>query len=94
MTNRLHGAIAASVTPLTTGGRGVDTSVIGPLVGFLAEGGVDGLLACGTTGEGVLLTVAERRAVVTEVTGSAYRTGESTFTLDPDDPLREGFLLR
>ena len=38
--------------------------------------------------------VAGRRAVVTEVTGSAYRTGESTFTLDPDDPLREGFLLR
>ena len=24
----------------------------------------------------------------------AYRTGESTFTLDPDDPLGEGFLLR
>ena len=38
--------------------------------------------------------VAGRRAVVTEVTGSAYRTGESTFTLDPDDPLGEGFLLR
>ena len=40
------------------------------------------------------VSVAGRRAVVTEVTGSAYRTGESTFTLDPDDPLREGFLLR
>ena len=38
--------------------------------------------------------VAGRPAVVTEVTGSAYRTGESTFTLDPDDPLGEGFLLR
>lgn len=63
MTDRLHGAIAASVTPLTVGGRGVDTSAIGTLVAFLAEGGVDGLLACGTTGEGVLLTVAERRAV-------------------------------
>ena len=40
------------------------------------------------------MSVAGRPAVVTEVTGSAYRTGESTFTLDPDDPLREGFLLR
>ena len=40
------------------------------------------------------LTVAGHEAVVTEVTGSAYRTGESTFTLDPDDPLGEGFLLR
>ena len=38
--------------------------------------------------------VAGRRALVTEVTGSAYRTGESSFTLDPDDPLGEGFLLR
>jgi proline racemase len=33
-------------------------------------------------------------AVVTEVEGSAYRTGEHTFTLDDDDPLGEGFLLR
>ena len=40
------------------------------------------------------VSVAGRQAVVTEVTGSAYRTGESTFTLDPDDPLGEGFLLR
>ncbi len=35
-----------------------------------------------------------RPAVVTEVAGTAYRTGESTFHLDPDDPLGEGFLLR
>jgi len=33
-------------------------------------------------------------AVVTEVEGSAYRTGEHVFALDPDDPLGEGFLLR
>jgi proline racemase len=33
-------------------------------------------------------------AVVTEVEGSAYRTGEHVFTLDPEDPLGEGFLLR
>ncbi|HVD69459.1 MAG TPA: dihydrodipicolinate synthase family protein [Actinomycetota bacterium] len=70
MTNRLHGAIAASVTPLTAGGREVDTSAIGPLVEFLAEGDVDGLLACGTTGEGVLLSVAERRAVTEAFVGS------------------------
>ncbi len=38
--------------------------------------------------------IAGRPAVVTEVTGSAYRTGESSFVLDPDDPLGEGFLLR
>jgi proline racemase len=29
-----------------------------------------------------------------EVAGSAYRTGEHVFTMDPDDPLGAGFLLR
>ena len=38
--------------------------------------------------------VAGIPAVVTEVEGSAHRTGEHVFTLDPDDPLGEGFLLR
>ena len=38
--------------------------------------------------------VAGRAAVVTEVEGSAYRTGRAEFGLDPDDPLGEGFLLR
>ena len=38
--------------------------------------------------------VAGTPAVVTEVEGSAYRTGEHVFTLDEDDPLGEGFLLR
>jgi proline racemase len=38
--------------------------------------------------------VAGTPAVVTEVEGSAYRTGEHVFALAPDDPLGEGFLLR
>ena len=38
--------------------------------------------------------VAGLPAVVTEVEGSAYRTGEHVFTLDPSDPLEDGFLLR
>jgi len=38
--------------------------------------------------------VAGIPAVITEVEGSAYRTGEHVFTLDPDDPLADGFLLR
>ncbi len=38
--------------------------------------------------------VAGIPAVVTEVEGSAYRTGSAEFTLDPDDPLGDGFLLR
>lgn len=38
--------------------------------------------------------VAGRPAVITEVEGSAFRTGEHTFTLDPRDPISTGFLLR
>jgi proline racemase len=38
--------------------------------------------------------VAGRPAVVTEVEGSAHRTGRHVFELDPDDPLGTGFLLR
>ena len=63
MTVKLHGAIAASVTPMKEGGRAIDADAIGAVAGFLAAGGVDGVLTCGTTGEGVLLSVAERRAV-------------------------------
>src|SRR5262245_9186946 len=59
----LSGAIAAAVTPLRDGGRALDEGAVGPLVRFLADGGVDGAFVCGTTGEGVLLTVEERRRV-------------------------------
>jgi proline racemase len=38
--------------------------------------------------------VAGTVAVITEVSGSAYRTGSHTFVLDPRDPLGTGFLLR
>jgi dihydrodipicolinate synthase/N-acetylneuraminate lyase len=57
---KLHGAIAAAITPLKDGGLHVDDDSIAPLTAFLAGGGIDGVLACGTTGEGVLLSVAER----------------------------------
>jgi proline racemase len=36
----------------------------------------------------------ERPAVVTEVRGMAYRTGEHRFVLDPRDPVGSGFVLR
>jgi proline racemase len=35
--------------------------------------------------------VGELPAIVTEITGSAWITGEHTFVLDDDDPLRDGY---
>jgi len=55
--------LAASVTPLRDGGARVDESAIEPLARFLADGGVDGIFALGTTGEGVLLGMEERKTV-------------------------------
>src|SRR5213083_185589 len=57
----LRGALAAALTPLRDAGEALDEVAIGPYVDFLAEGGVDGLLALGTTGEGFLLPVGQRR---------------------------------
>jgi dihydrodipicolinate synthase/N-acetylneuraminate lyase len=57
----ISGAFAAALTPLTAAGASLDEAAFAPYVEFLAAGGVDGILACGTTGEGILLTLAERR---------------------------------
>ena len=40
------------------------------------------------------LVIDGHPSVATEVEGSAYRVGESLFSLDPRDPLGTGFLLR
>ena len=37
--------------------------------------------------------VGEVPAVITEITGSAWITGEHTFVLDEDDPFREGYVV-
>lgn len=54
----LRGALAAAVTPLRDGR--LDTGAVGPYVDFLTGHGVDGVLALGTTGEGVMFPPAER----------------------------------
>jgi dihydrodipicolinate synthase/N-acetylneuraminate lyase len=56
----LRGALAAALTPLRDGGEALDEDAIAPYVDFLAAGGVDGLLALGTTGEGFLLPLDQR----------------------------------
>src|ERR1043165_2974811 len=60
----LRGALAAAVTPLRDGGEALDEGAIGPMLAFLSSGGVDGVLALGTTGEGILLSPEERRRAV------------------------------
>jgi dihydrodipicolinate synthase/N-acetylneuraminate lyase len=57
----LRGALAASVTPLREGGAALDEDAFAAVVDDLASAGLDGLLAFGTNGEGVLLRVDERR---------------------------------
>lgn len=60
--------IVAAITPLTDDGVALDEGAIAPYVEFLESHGADGIFACGTTGEGVLLSLEERRRVA-----SAYR---------------------
>ena len=68
----LRGALAAAVTPLV--GDRLDEEAVPPYVEFLADAGLDGLLALGTTGEGILFGVDERRrAVESFVAASAGR---------------------
>jgi N-acetylneuraminate lyase len=48
----LRGALAAALTPLRDGS--FDAGAVGPYVDFLTGHGLDGVLALGTTGEGML----------------------------------------
>ena len=64
--------IVATVTPLTDGGDALDENAIAPYVEFLQTHGADGAFACGTTGEGVLLSLDERRRAA-----SAFRAAIS-----------------
>jgi dihydrodipicolinate synthase/N-acetylneuraminate lyase len=57
----LRGALAAALTPLRDDGAALDEDAFGPYAEFLAAAGLDGTLALGTTGEGILLSAAERR---------------------------------
>lgn len=58
----LRGALAAAVTPLREGR--LDEDAFAPYLDFLAAGGLNGVLALGTTGEGILFSADERRRAV------------------------------
>jgi dihydrodipicolinate synthase/N-acetylneuraminate lyase len=60
---RISGTLAAAVTPLRDHGERLDEDAFAPLLDFYAASGLTGLLVLGTTGEGILLSQAERRRV-------------------------------
>jgi len=62
-----EGVIPAIVTPLTDDGKNIELSVIREYCDFMVERGVMGIFCCGTTGEGPLLSISERKRVAEEV---------------------------
>ncbi|MFI5285581.1 MAG: dihydrodipicolinate synthase family protein [Candidatus Dormibacteria bacterium] len=69
---RVHGTLAAAVTPLTGVAGSIDGDGIGAVVDFYARAGLDGILALGTTGEGILFSADERRFAADEFVTSAH----------------------
>jgi len=64
---QLEGVIPALLTPFTRGGKQVDYERACALAARLADQGVQGIFPCGTTGEGLLMTVAERKTLIEEL---------------------------
>jgi dihydrodipicolinate synthase/N-acetylneuraminate lyase len=54
---------AAALTALREDGREVDEEAFAPYLDFLHRGGLTGVLALGTTGEGILFDVDERQRI-------------------------------
>lgn len=69
MTSALAGVIPALLTPFTAGGERVDLGLLDEHVAWLGERGVTTVSPLGTTGEGVSLSLAERREVVERLAG-------------------------
>ncbi len=72
MTVQLRGVLTALATPFAADG-GVDEARLRALVDRSIEGGVHGVVACGSTGEFTTLTADERRLVVDTVVDQAAR---------------------
>ncbi|MBN1818845.1 MAG: dihydrodipicolinate synthase family protein, partial [Sedimentisphaerales bacterium] len=58
----MKGLVAAAFSPMKADGS-IHTEVISPITERLIAGGIAGVYICGSTGEGPLLSVAERKQV-------------------------------
>ena len=67
----LEGVIPALLTPFTKIGKHVDYEKAGALAVRLADQGVHGVFPCGTTGEGMLMTLEERKKLIEAVVAAA-----------------------
>ena len=66
----LHGALTALVTPFREDGE-VDLATFKALVRWQVESGIDGLVPCGTTGEGATLLSEEQDSLVAAAVDAA-----------------------
>jgi len=64
---RIEGLVPALLTPFTKNGAQVDYDKACALASRLADQGVAGVFPCGTTGEGMLMTLDERKKLAEEV---------------------------
>lgn len=60
---KVKGILPAMLTPFTRGGAKVDYDKAAEFAEYLVKKGADGLFVCGTTGEGQLLSVEERKNI-------------------------------
>ncbi|MCX6942453.1 MAG: dihydrodipicolinate synthase family protein [Verrucomicrobia bacterium] len=73
MQNRFRGLVAAPFTPFNAD-RSINLDVIPTYARFLRENGVSAAFVCGTTGEGLSLTLEERLAVSAKWVESADKS--------------------
>ena len=66
----LRGALTALITPFREDGE-VDVGALASLVAWQVESGIDGLVPCGTTGEGATLRPDEQERVIATVVEAA-----------------------
>ena len=57
-------AIAAALTPLRSGGTALDLDAFEPYLIYLKDAGIEGILSLGTTGEGISLSLEERKTAL------------------------------